>query len=218
MQLGRFVVTCLAIALVILATFGAFSALGLEAALERSLQEQGESGALTATVGVSLLIADVFLPVPSSLVMLLFGRVFGVVLGAALSLTGSVGATALGMLVGRFGRRSFRRLVGDVEYARASQLLDRYGALAVLATRPVPILAETTALVAGATAMPFGRGLWAASLGSLPGAFLYAWAGASDLSGPTGVITFFGVILLSTVTYRLGRRARAATAAGPRAR
>jgi uncharacterized membrane protein YdjX (TVP38/TMEM64 family) len=218
MQLRRFVVTCLAIALVILATFGAFTALGLEAALERTLQEQGKSGALAAAAGVSLLIADVFLPVPSSLVMLLFGRLFGVVLGAALSLIGGVGATALGMLVGRFGRRGFRRLVGDAEYARASQLLDRYGALAVLATRPVPILAETMALVAGATAMPFGRGLWAATLGSLPGAFLYAWAGASDLDGPTGIITFLGVILLSAVTYLAGRRSREGTVVRPRAR
>jgi uncharacterized membrane protein YdjX (TVP38/TMEM64 family) len=218
MQLRRFVVTCLAIALVILATFGVFSALGLEAALERTLQEQGQSEVLTAAVGVSLLIADVFLPVPSSLVMLLFGRLFGVVLGAALSLIGGVGATALGMLVGRFARRSFRRQVGDAEYAGASQLLDRYGALAVLATRPVPILAETVALVAGATGMPFGRGLWAATLGALPGAFLYAWAGASDLSGPTGVITFCGVILLSSVTYLVGRRSRVGTVVEPRAR
>lgn len=218
MQLRRFVVTCLAVALVILVTFGAFSALGLETELERSLRGVESSSALTAAVGVSLLIADVFVPVPSSLVMLLFGRVFGVVLGAALSLAGGVGAAALGMLVGRFGRRSFQRLLGDAEYERASQLVDRYGALAVVATRPVPILAETVALVAGAGAMPLGRGLWAATLGCVPGAFLYAWAGASDLSAPAGIITFCGVILLSAMTYLIGRRSRGSAVTGWRSR
>jgi uncharacterized membrane protein YdjX (TVP38/TMEM64 family) len=214
MQLRRFVFTCLALALVILAMFGVFSALGLEAELERELRADTRSSALTATLGVALLIADVFLPVPSSLVMLLFGRVFGVVLGAALSLAGGVGAAALGLLVGRFAQRTLHRLVGETEHARASELLDRYGALAILASRPVPILAETVALVAGATGMSLGKGLWAATLGSLPGAFLYAWAGASDLSAPAGIIPFCGVILLSAVTYLLGRRSKRSSVAG----
>ena len=38
----------------------------------------------SATVGVALLLADVFLPVPSSLIMLGFGSIFGPVYGTLL--------------------------------------------------------------------------------------------------------------------------------------
>lgn len=206
MRLRRFLLTSLAVALFFLVMFGVFAALGVEATLERALREDASTGVVTAALGVLLLWVDVFLPVPSSLVMLVFGRGFGVALGAALSLAGAVGATALGMLVGRFAKGAFRRLVSDIEYERASQLLNRYGSLAVLASRPIPILAETVALVAGATGMPLGRGLMAGTLGSLPGAFIYAWAGSRDLNAPNGIIAFGGVLLLACVTYLLGRQ------------
>ena len=43
------------------------------------------------------------------------------------------------------------RLVPPEERARANDLLDRWGEMAVVATRPVPILAETVAILAGAS-------------------------------------------------------------------
>jgi uncharacterized membrane protein YdjX (TVP38/TMEM64 family) len=208
MQLRRFLLTSLTVALLFLVMFGVFAKLGLEAALARSLQAESMTGVLTAGIGVLLLIADVFLPVPSSLVMIAFGRAFGVVIGGALSVFGTVGATAFGMLFGRLGQSAFRRLISEAEYQRAAQLLDSYGLLAVLASRPVPILAETVALVAGATGMSLGRGLLAATLGSLPAALLYAWAGSRDLNAPSGVVAFSGVLLLAGVTFLVGRRSR----------
>jgi uncharacterized membrane protein YdjX (TVP38/TMEM64 family) len=77
----------------------------------------------------------------------------------------------------------------------------------ILVTRPVPILAETVALVAGATGLPLGRALLAGLLGSLPGAVLYAWAGAANLDAPSGLLAFCGVLLLSALGYWLGLRA-----------
>jgi uncharacterized membrane protein YdjX (TVP38/TMEM64 family) len=49
-----------------------------------------------AAVGVGLLVADVALPVPSSLVMITHGAAFGPVVGTLLSLLGSLGAALLG--------------------------------------------------------------------------------------------------------------------------
>ena len=60
-------------------------------------------GVLAAALGVGLLIADVLLPVPSSLVMVAHGALFGVVIGTLLSLTGSVGAALFGFAIGRRG-------------------------------------------------------------------------------------------------------------------
>ena len=62
------------------------------------------AGALAAVLGVALLVADVAVPVPASLVMLAHGALFGLLPGAALSLLGGVGATAVGFAVGRRGR------------------------------------------------------------------------------------------------------------------
>ena len=48
-----------------------------------------------ALLGVGLLVADVLIPVPASLVMIANGAAYGILAGAALSLLGSVGATWL---------------------------------------------------------------------------------------------------------------------------
>src|SRR6185436_11649965 len=58
---------------------------------------------LAAVIGVALLIADVFLPVPSSLVMVAMGGLFGVAGGTALSLAGSVASALTAFAVGRAG-------------------------------------------------------------------------------------------------------------------
>ncbi|WP_045234737.1 hypothetical protein, partial [Deinococcus pimensis] len=59
------------------------------------------SGAVPAVVGTALLVADVLLPVPSSVVMVAYGSLYGVAAGTALSALGGVGAALLGYAVGR---------------------------------------------------------------------------------------------------------------------
>src|SRR5262245_9136493 len=72
-------------------------------------------GIVAAVVGVGLLIADVLLPVPSSLVMVAHGALFGVVIGTLLSLLGSVGAALFGFAIGRRGGRLLERIVTPAE-------------------------------------------------------------------------------------------------------
>lgn len=67
-----------------------------------------DAGAVAAAVGVGLLVADVVLPVPSSVVMVAHGALFGVGLGAALSMLGRIGNAVVGVKVVRVdmvGRR-----------------------------------------------------------------------------------------------------------------
>ena len=66
---------------------------------------------LAAALGVSLLVADVLLPVPSSLVMVAHGALFGVVMGTLLSLLGSMGAALFGFVIGRRGGKLLERIV-----------------------------------------------------------------------------------------------------------
>jgi len=152
-------------------------------------------GVVAACVGVGLLIADVLLPVPSSLVMVAHGALFGVLWGTTLSLLGSVGAAIFGFAIGRRGGRLMERVVTPAERERASDILARWGTLAVIVTRPVPLLAETVAIMAGATTMTWRSLVLASFAGSLPPALLYALTGAA-VADLQNTALMFGVVLL----------------------
>jgi uncharacterized membrane protein YdjX (TVP38/TMEM64 family) len=166
----------------------------------------GRSGALAAGLGVGLLVADVVLPVPSSLVMVAHGAVFGFAVGALLSVLGSVGATLVGFGLGRRGGPLLARLVTAEERARVDKLLSSYGALAILVTRPVPLLAETTAILAGSSPVGWGAATLAALVGALPPALLYALAGAIARGFGSRLLLFVLVMLTAVLFWVAGRR------------
>lgn len=157
-------------------------------------------------IGVGLLIADVLLPVPSSLVMIAHGLLFGIWWGTLLSLGGSVGATLVGFAIGRRGGKLMERLVSHEEKQRADSLLRRWGALAILVTRPVPLLAETTAIIAGSTGMTWRMTLVSTVAGSLPAALVYAMIGAKATSLNKSVLVFILVVILAGLFYFATRR------------
>ncbi len=162
-------------------------------------------GMLSALVGVGLLVTDVVLPVPSSLVMVAHGALFGVVVGTLLSLVGSVGAALVGFAVGRRGGPLLSRLVSAEERERADRLLTRWGALAIVVTRPVPLLAETVVILAGTSPLGWGRAALAALAGSLPAALLYALTGALAASFQSSALVFGLVLLVAGLFWLIGR-------------
>ncbi len=174
-----------------------------------------DRGALAAVIGVGLLIVDVLLPVPSSLVMVAHGAIFGVVVGTALSLIGSTGAAAVGFWLGRRGGGVLAQIVPADERERADRMLARWGTLAVIATRPVPLLAETTVIMAGASSMSWRRTMLAAVAGALPAAVLYALTGAVAASFTNGVVVFGLVLAIAGAFWWLGHHAERQTAAQP---
>ena len=163
-----------------------------------------QGGVLAAALGVGLLVADVLLPVPSSLVMVAHGALFGVVGGTLLSLLGSTGAALFGFWIGRRGGRLLERLVTEEERARADLLLERWGTLAIIVTRPIPLLAETVAIMAGASRMGWGSTALAAVAGSLPPALLYALTGAAVANLQSTALMFVLAILVAGSFWMLG--------------
>ncbi len=157
-----------------------------------------------AGLGLVLLVVDVVLPVPSSVVMVANGALFGALVGTLLSVAGSTGAALLGLALGRRGSGLLDRLVSAPERRRADALLQRWGVLAVVLTRPVPLLAETTVLLAGASGLDRRRVALAAAAGSVPAALLYALAGAlgTRLASPLAIAA--GVVVVTAVTWALG--------------
>lgn len=170
------------------------------------LSGSGRWGA--AAIGVGLLIADVFLPVPASLIMVAHGALFGIVGGTLLSLFGGLAASAVGFAVGRRGSAALHRWVPEAERRRADALLRQWGDLAVVVTRPVPILAESVAILAGTSPLGWRRFLVASAAGLLPVALLYALTGATAAHLDSAFLMFGLVMLVAALVWFGGRRLR----------
>jgi len=165
----------------------------MEAAATAWLADPGVGGALLI---VGLLAADVFLPIPSSLVMVLSGAAFGVAWGGALALVGSIAGEWLGFeVVRRYGRRVSGRLISDDELVRFNRFFERHGVAAVLITRPLPVVMETMSIVAGLSTMKRSVFLAASVAGTAPIVVVYAYAGA--FSKEAGSIVPAVVILIA---------------------
>lgn len=169
-------------------------------------QSLGRGGFYAAAVGVGLLIADVVLPVPSSLVMIAHGALFGVVTGTLLSLIGSLGAALTGFAIGRRGGGWLEKIVTADDRARVERMLERWGALAIVVTRPVPLLAETAAVMAGASAMSWRQLAAASFAGSLPPSLLYALTGSVAASFQNTTLMFTFIMLVSGAFWMVSRK------------
>jgi uncharacterized membrane protein YdjX (TVP38/TMEM64 family) len=164
------------------------------------------AGPRSAAAIVLLLASDVILPVPSSLVMVLSGAAFGVGWGSLIALVGSIVGEWLGFeLVRRFGRGFAARFVGEDDFQRFSQLLDRHGALGVVLTRPLPIVMETMSVIAGLSRMRRTTFLMASFVGTVPIVLVYAYAGAESRrlgSVVPAVVILVSVTALGWLWYR----------------
>lgn len=168
-------------------------------------------GALFAAgTGVLLLMLDVVLPVPSSVIMLANGALFGVVGGTLLSLAGSLIGVALAFAIGRQGGRVLASLATPQEMATAERLFRRWGTAAIILSRPLPIIAETLALFAGASSMDGRRLMVAATAGLIPTCLAYAAAGAVAMSFDNLVLIFVVTCGIAAIGWFVDRRIRRA--------
>src|SRR4029078_7388646 len=98
----RYLLTVVALIVLFTVLFVIVEALGVPL-LSDPTPWMKHGGILAASIGVGLLIADVVLPVPSSIVMVAHGALFGVFWGTMLSLLGRAGAAGRGFASGRRG-------------------------------------------------------------------------------------------------------------------
>ncbi len=175
-----------------------------------------------AALGVGLLVADVVLPVPSSGVMIAQGAAFGFLNGSLLSLVGGTGATLAAYYLGRRSRRLVNRLVPVEQQLRGADLVERHGMWAIVVTRPVPMLAETVAILAGTSAtMRWWKVAAAGALGNLVPAVAYAALGVYAATFVNALAVFAGVLAVALLTWLLqqvsGRRRAAGRARAAKA-
>lgn len=131
-------------------------------------------------LGMALLLVDLLLPIPATGIMTALGMVYGFWLGWLFAATGSALAGIVGYALVRSGGDALaRRLAKPAELQSFRALFERWGALAVISSRALPILPEVMAVLAGLARMRFGHFLAALLAGTVPVSALYAWWGAS---------------------------------------
>ena len=170
------------VALLLVGTIGPWLIWG--EAFERSFSLAGtltwlrELGPWAAAAGVGLLVADIALPIPSTIVMSALGATYGFGVGGLLAIVGSMlaGLTAYG-LARWAGRPAAIWIAGEDSLVRTEELFTRGGAWLVLTSRWLPILPEAVACLAGLARMPFRTFFWALTVGSVPLGLTFAWVG-----------------------------------------
>lgn len=134
---------------------------------------------ISALTIVGILGIDILVPVPSSIVMVVTGHLFGGLLGGLLVIIGSLIASIAGFLVSRkLGQTKVIKWLGEKDYFQASILMEKHGSYALLLTRSVPLVMESMSCVAGLSKMRLRKYILINIIGYLPLAFLYTFTGA----------------------------------------
>lgn len=178
-------------------------------ALERAapLWLQSRDGlAWFAVVGVALLVVDVLLPIPSSVVAVALCWALGPVAGGAAVALGGFLSFATGYGLGRvLPEPTLRRWIGADLWDRVRDRARARAEWWIVLARPLPVLAELSAVLAGVWRLPLWRALAHAALASLALGALYggsAWLGAR---APGAAATFAVLLALPAASWWLHR-------------
>lgn len=166
-------------------------------------------------VSLALMLAQaVVAPIPGVLIAMANGLAYGTFWGGALTLAGqTLAAAACFVIARRFGRSLVERIAGDIHNGRAGQLVAKWGAVGIVATRLIPGFSfDLISYGAGLTAMPFRRFIIATVIGSAPQAFLYSWLMQESPLLAWGMVGVSLVIIAAIATWSLLQRRTAAPA------
>lgn len=139
------------------------------------------TGGIAAAFGliVLLLIVDILLPIPSSVVMMLSGFLLGPWLGGVASFTGAMAAAWIGFFGCRYGGAAFfTRIVGKDDISKVEHWFNDYGIAAIIISRPVPMLTEILSCLAGLSKVNVWRFTLASIVGTLPICIVYSYFGS----------------------------------------
>jgi uncharacterized membrane protein YdjX (TVP38/TMEM64 family) len=136
-------------------------------------------------IGIGLLMGDIVLPVPATGIMAALGNVYGISAGALFGVIGSAGAGFIGYGAARcLGTRGRRWLAAEDELERFRRLFDKWGGLAIIVSRIMPVLPEVMTILAGIARMHPLRFAVSLLLGTIPTSLLFAWLGWSSRTMP----------------------------------
>jgi uncharacterized membrane protein YdjX (TVP38/TMEM64 family) len=168
--------------------------------------ERPDNAVLLATLGIALLVADVLLPIPSSVVGMALCWTLGPLWGGASMAVGLTLSFAFGYALGRLApEHRIRQWVGAPLWDAVSARARHQALWWIVAARPLPLLAEMSALLAGVWRVPAPNALGMAALSSCIVAALYAASAWLGMNEPGMGITLLATLALPASTWVLHR-------------
>lgn len=152
-------------------------------------------------LAIALLGADAVLPVPSAWVIIFLAQQAGVAAG----IIGGTLGLSLGVWVAAWiGRsavgRAAPKFFPEAELLRLRESIRQHTTITLACMRSVPVLAETSVMIAAAAGVSRRRIFWATVLPNLAISLIYAVA--ADDSLLTASLAFFGTIAVSYLSWK----------------
>ncbi len=126
-------------------------------------------------------IQGLIVPLPSEIVLLATGMIWGLVLGGFMGVIGSIGAALLCFFISKRGGRPLaEKFVGEKAINLADDFIHKYGIGAILIARFLPFIAfDPISYASGLVDMDIKKYTLGTLIGSFPRAFFFSWLGAS---------------------------------------
>ncbi|MFC6998821.1 TVP38/TMEM64 family protein [Rufibacter roseus] len=192
----RLVFTFIFCCLLIISAFLLFG--GVESFVEEKLGDT-QSVLMYTAFSSFFLTFDVVLPVPSSLIMILNGKVLGFLPGMLLSLGAGLCSSCLGFIIGRKASPYLNKLFTQKEREMSDHLFRRFGDTAIAISKAIPILSEAVSVVSGTTSVAFSSFFLYSFIGHTVISLLYSYVGSYastlDTNLMAGTVILFALFL-----------------------
>jgi uncharacterized membrane protein YdjX (TVP38/TMEM64 family) len=176
----------------------------LEAGIESHLQSK-QSKILYSLLSFLFLTADIILPVPSSLVMILNGKELGFLYGSILSLMSGLSSSLIGFYLGRAAKKYVNRWFTNYELQKSEFLFYKYGRVSIIVSKALPILSEAVSVFSGTTGISFKLFLMFSLIGQLVVSCAYAYIG-SFMSSANSIVASTIIIVSVSLTGWLAQK------------
>ncbi|TFG05027.1 MAG: DedA family protein [Promethearchaeota archaeon] len=137
---------------------------------------------------IVMAIQGLLVPIPSELVLLASGMIWGFWIGGIMGIIGSMAAGLLCYYVAyKGGRPLAEKFVGESALNMADNFIKKYGTGAIVIARLLPFVAfDPISYISGILKYPVKKYTIATFIGSIPRAFFYAFLGATLISHEPG--------------------------------
>lgn len=149
-----------------------------------------------------LLVSDIFLPVPSSIVMYLNGVFLGFFKGFAVSMISANAFAVTGYLVGKYSSLAFKTESDAV----SDRFLKNYGHFAIIITRGIPVLSESVCIVCGYNLYNFKTYMLLNFIGYFPVCLIYAYFGSIAVEQNLFIISLGSLLVVSFLLWIFGKK------------
>lgn len=158
-----------------------------------------QSKARYAVISSLFLAADIILPIPSSLVMILNGKILGFAPGTLVSFLSGMASSTTGFFLGRKCNSLLNRFFSSGEQLAGNRMFGCYGHAAIAVSKALPILSEAVSVVAGTTDITLRRFLGYSALGHILVSLAYALVGNYAWSMNSSLVA--GIVIAASLLF-----------------